>query len=160
MEILVLTSRVVWEDDKYVARIAGLNLEGVGNSVEQAQDDLIQQMRAWIEAQDGASGLEQLIRETDAVVYPILVLIAIEVRLLLSRAIQVNGAANPLLEPTGQIILKVPPFRMCNQTDIHGWVPKTFMSCETPVNCLAIKLARRGGSAMTAATRGLAWPSP
>ena len=58
MERLVLTSQVVWEEDKYVARILGLKLEGVGNSVEQAQDNLIQQMRAWIEAQDGASGLE------------------------------------------------------------------------------------------------------
>ena len=63
MEILVLTSQVVWEDDKYVARIAGLNLEGAGNSVEQAQDDLIHQMRAWIEAQDGTSGLEHSLDE-------------------------------------------------------------------------------------------------
>ncbi len=63
METLVLTSQVVWEDDKYVARIAGLNLEGVGNSVEQAQDDLIQQMRAWIEAQDGTSALEDSLAE-------------------------------------------------------------------------------------------------
>ncbi len=63
MDRLVLTSQVVWEEDKYVARITGLKLEGVGNSVEQAQDNLIQQMRAWIEAQDGTSALEDSLAE-------------------------------------------------------------------------------------------------
>ncbi len=63
MEILVLTSQVVWEDGKYVARIAGLKLEGEGNSVEQAQDELILQMRTWIEAQDGTSALEHSLAE-------------------------------------------------------------------------------------------------
>ena len=63
MDRLVLTSQVIWEEDKYVARIVGLNLEGVGSSVEQAQDSLIQQMRAWIESQDGTSALEHSLDE-------------------------------------------------------------------------------------------------
>ena len=63
MDRLVLTSQVIWEEDKYVARIVGLMLEGVGSSVEQAQDSLIQQMRDWIESQDGTSALEHSLDE-------------------------------------------------------------------------------------------------
>ncbi len=63
MERLVLISQVVWEDGRYVARIDGLKLEGVGNSVEQAQDGLINQLRAWIEVQDGVSALEHSLAE-------------------------------------------------------------------------------------------------
>ena len=63
MERLVLTSHVVWGDGKYVARIDGLKLEGVGDSVEQAQDGLINQMRAWIEVQEGISALEHSLAE-------------------------------------------------------------------------------------------------
>ena len=58
MDRLVLTCQVIWEDGRYVARIDGLELVGEGDSVQQAQDTLINQMRAWIELQDGISGLE------------------------------------------------------------------------------------------------------
>ena len=63
MERLVLTSQVVWEDGRYVARIDGLPLKAEGDSVEQAKDELINQMRAWIESQDGISALEHSLAE-------------------------------------------------------------------------------------------------
>lgn len=59
MDTLLLTARVVWEDGRYVARVDKLPLEGVGGTVEEAQDELISAMRAWIELQDGTNRLEQ-----------------------------------------------------------------------------------------------------
>ena len=58
METAVLTAQVVWEEDKYVARVNELPLEGTGDSVAAAQDELINVLRSWIEYQDGTSGLE------------------------------------------------------------------------------------------------------
>ena len=58
-----MTARVVWETDRHVATVDSLPLEGVGDSVKQAQDDLIQAMRAWIEAQDGTDSLEQTLAD-------------------------------------------------------------------------------------------------
>ncbi len=63
MDRLVLTAHVVWETDRHVATVDNLPLEGVGDSVEQAQDDLIQAMRAWIEAHDGSDSLEQALAD-------------------------------------------------------------------------------------------------
>jgi hypothetical protein len=63
LDRLVLTSQVIWQDGRYVARIDGLELEGDGDSVQQAQDALIYQMRAWIELQDGAGTLERSLAE-------------------------------------------------------------------------------------------------
>jgi len=59
VDTLLLTARVVWEDDKYVARVDKLPLEGAGETVQEAQDELISAMRAWIEFQDGTNRLEQ-----------------------------------------------------------------------------------------------------
>ena len=63
MEQVVLTARVAREDDGFVARLEQLSLEGVGESVRDAQDDLIQAMRSWIETQDGLDNLEQALAE-------------------------------------------------------------------------------------------------
>ncbi len=63
MERVVLTARVVREGDNYIAQIEGLDLEGSGDSVQQAQDNLISSMRAWIEMQDAASCLEEALAE-------------------------------------------------------------------------------------------------
>ena len=63
MEQLVLTARVAREDDGFVARLEQLPLEGVGESVRDAQDDLIQAVRSWIETQDGLDNLEQALAE-------------------------------------------------------------------------------------------------
>ncbi len=63
MESLLLTSQVVWEDEQYVARIQGLEVQGVGGSFEAAQDQLIQSFRTWIEFQESGSKLEQSLAE-------------------------------------------------------------------------------------------------
>jgi hypothetical protein len=61
METLVLTACVVWEDGVYTARVYNLPLEGTGETVQKAQDQLISAMRAWIELYDGTSRLEQVL---------------------------------------------------------------------------------------------------
>ncbi len=63
METLLLTSQVIWEDEQYVARIQGLDVLGIGGSLEAAQDQLIQSLRAWIESQECGSKLEQTLAE-------------------------------------------------------------------------------------------------
>ena len=63
MDRLVLTAHVVKEADRHVATVDNLPLEGVGDSVKQAQDQLIQAMRAWIEAHDGTDSLEQALAD-------------------------------------------------------------------------------------------------
>jgi hypothetical protein len=57
MDTVVLTAKVDQDDHRYVARIEDLGLEGEGESLEAAQDDLIQIMRAWIETHDGTDTL-------------------------------------------------------------------------------------------------------
>ena len=63
MEQLVLTARVSRDDGRYVAKVDQLPLEAEGASVEEAQDGLVQTMRAWIETNDGADNLEQVLAE-------------------------------------------------------------------------------------------------
>lgn len=57
MDTVVLTAKIDQDEDRYVARIEGLDLEGEGETLEAAQDDLIQIMRAWIETHDGSDTL-------------------------------------------------------------------------------------------------------
>ena len=59
MDTLVLTAQVSWEEGRYVARVENLPLEGEGETAQQAQDELVSAMRAWIEVHDGTSRLEQ-----------------------------------------------------------------------------------------------------
>lgn len=63
MEPLLLTARVTDEDGKYVAKVDQLPLVGVGESVQEAQDELIKVMRVWIETNDGTDSLEQALAE-------------------------------------------------------------------------------------------------
>ena len=63
IESVMLTARVTWDSDRFVAKVDQLPLEGVGESVEEAQDRLIQTMRAWIEANDGTDTLEQALAD-------------------------------------------------------------------------------------------------
>ena len=58
MERLILTARVEQDSAKFVARVDSLQLVGEGDSLEAAQEDLVQVMRAWIETQDGTESLE------------------------------------------------------------------------------------------------------
>ena len=55
----VLTARVHWDDDRYIATIDGLDLAAEGETVGEAQDGLINLMRNWIEIQDGKSALRK-----------------------------------------------------------------------------------------------------
>ena len=63
MESVMLTARVIWESDHFRAKVDQLPLEGDGESVEEAQDQLIQMMRSWIEENDGTDTLEQLLAD-------------------------------------------------------------------------------------------------
>ena len=67
MEPVVLTARVSLEGDRYVAKVDQLPLEGTGDSVEEAQDELIQTLRGWIEVNDTTDSLE---REMEAIGFP------------------------------------------------------------------------------------------
>ncbi len=59
MERLILTARVDLESSEYVARVENLPIEAKGDSLEEAQDELIQVMRLWIENHDGTETLEE-----------------------------------------------------------------------------------------------------
>ena len=63
METVVLTAKVEEVEDRYVARIDNLNLEGVGESLEVAQDELIQVVRGWIESHDGTDTLSDVLAD-------------------------------------------------------------------------------------------------
>ena len=63
MQQLVLTARVSCDEGKYVAKVDQLPLEAEGASLEEAQDELIQSMRTWIETNDGTDSLEQALAE-------------------------------------------------------------------------------------------------
>ncbi len=67
MEPVVLTARVSLEDGKFVAKMDQLPMEGTGDSVEEAQDELIQTLRGWIEFNDTTDSLE---REMEAIGFP------------------------------------------------------------------------------------------
>ena len=67
MDSVILTARVSLEDGRYIAKVDQLPLEGTGDSVEQAQDELIQTLRGWIEFNDTTDSLE---REMEAIGFP------------------------------------------------------------------------------------------
>ena len=58
---VTLSARVVQkEEDGYLAAIDGLNLAGKGVTVKDAQDDLVERFRSWVQAGDGQGTLEAL----------------------------------------------------------------------------------------------------
>jgi hypothetical protein len=63
METVVLTASIEEVEDRYVARINDLDLEGIGESLEVAQDELIQVVRAWIESHDGTDTLSDVLAD-------------------------------------------------------------------------------------------------
>ncbi len=63
MERAILTARVDWEDGVYLASIESLGLSAEGETVEAAQDELINVMRNWIEIQDARSLLEETLAQ-------------------------------------------------------------------------------------------------
>ena len=63
MGTVVLKANVNQIEDRYVARIADLDLEADGESLEEAQDELIQVTRAWIESHDGTDTLSEVLAD-------------------------------------------------------------------------------------------------
>jgi len=63
MGTVVLKANVNQIEDRYVARIDDLNLEADGESLEEAQDELIQLTRAWIESHDGTDTLSEVLAD-------------------------------------------------------------------------------------------------
>ena len=63
MGTVVLKANVNQIEDRYVARIDDLDLEADGGSLEEAQDELIQATRAWIESHDGTDTLSEVLAD-------------------------------------------------------------------------------------------------
>ncbi len=63
MENVLLTAKIDLVEDRYIARIDDLGLAGEGETLEAAQDDLIQVMRAWIESHDGTDTLSKVLED-------------------------------------------------------------------------------------------------
>ena len=63
MGTVVLKANVNQIEDRYVARIDDLGLEADGESLEEAQDELIQVTRAWIESHDGTDTLSEVLAD-------------------------------------------------------------------------------------------------
>ena len=63
MGTVVLKASVNQIEDRYVARIDDLDLEADGESLEEAQDELIQATRAWIESHDGTDTLSEVLAD-------------------------------------------------------------------------------------------------
>ena len=63
MGTVVLKANVNQVEDRYVARIEDLDLEADGESLEEAQDELIQVTRAWIESHDGTDTLSEVLAD-------------------------------------------------------------------------------------------------
>ena len=58
MEKLTLAARVAQDEGGYHATIEGLVVEGRGDTPEEAQDDLVEKLVAWIQSRDGEGKLE------------------------------------------------------------------------------------------------------
>tara|TARA_B100001245_G_scaffold201852_1_gene162074 strand:+ start:512 stop:769 length:258 start_codon:yes stop_codon:yes gene_type:complete len=63
MGTVVISAKIEMIEDKYVAKIDELELEGDGATLEAAQDELIQVMRAWIESHDGTDTLSDVLAD-------------------------------------------------------------------------------------------------
>ncbi len=63
MGTVVITAKIEMIEDKFVAKIDELELEGEGATLEAAQDELIQVMRAWIESHDGTDTLSDVLAD-------------------------------------------------------------------------------------------------
>ena len=60
---MFLTAKVEEIENKYVARVDDLELEAIGESLEIAQDELIQVVRGWIESHDGTDTLSDALAD-------------------------------------------------------------------------------------------------
>ena len=58
-----MTAKVEWQDGVYLAAIESLGLSAEGDTIEAAQNELINVMRNWIEVQDSRSLLEETLAQ-------------------------------------------------------------------------------------------------
>ena len=58
-----MTAKVEWQDGVYLAAVESLGLSAEGETVEAAQNELINVMRNWIEVQDSRSLLEETLAQ-------------------------------------------------------------------------------------------------
>ena len=63
METVLLTAQINTEDDRYVVRLDDLGLVSDGETLEAAQEELIQIVRAWIESHDGTDTLSSVLAD-------------------------------------------------------------------------------------------------
>ena len=63
MGTVVISAKIEMIEDKYIAKIDELELEGEGATLEAAQGELIQVMRAWIESHDGTDTLSDVLAD-------------------------------------------------------------------------------------------------
>ena len=63
MATVVLTAKIEMIKDRYIATVDDLELQGEGATLEAAQDELIQVMRAWIESHDGTDTLSDVLAD-------------------------------------------------------------------------------------------------
>ena len=63
METVFLTAKVKEIENQYVARVDDWELEAIGESLETAQDELIQVVRGWIESHDGTETLSDALAD-------------------------------------------------------------------------------------------------
>ncbi len=59
----MLTARVAPDGGGYVATLDSLELQGSGDSVRRAQDELVEMVRSWIELRQYDETLEQALAE-------------------------------------------------------------------------------------------------
>ena len=52
MESVTLTAQILFQDGAYLARIDRLPIRAAGDTVEEAQEELAEILRSWIQAQD------------------------------------------------------------------------------------------------------------
>ena len=63
METVLLTAQINTEDDRYIVRLDDLGLVSEGETLEAAQEELIQIVRAWIESHDGTDTLSSVLAD-------------------------------------------------------------------------------------------------
>ena len=63
METVLLTAQINTEDDRYVVRLDDLGLVSEGETLEAAQEELLQIVRAWIESHDGTDTLSSVLAD-------------------------------------------------------------------------------------------------
>ena len=63
MDKLTLFGKVAQEGDGYLATVEELSLVGKGETVQEAQEDLVEKFVSWVQACDGDGSLEETLSQ-------------------------------------------------------------------------------------------------